>query len=98
MNKDKQRAEKLWRHLKIQGEHLLIRVSNPDTSSEKVLIVCDDGNGELKFAYAETPPDGFNKWIMEYRQPFTLVQQRNENGCFFVPDIEEWIRDEETDY
>jgi hypothetical protein len=35
---------------------------------------------------------------MEYGQPFTLVQQRNEDGCFYIPDIDEWLRDEEIDY
>ena len=97
MNKDTKKAERLWQYLKIQDEHLLIRVSNPD-NTERVLIVCDEGNGVLQFAYAEIPPNGFNKWIMEYRQPFTLVQQRNENGCFYVPDINEWVRDKEIDY
>jgi hypothetical protein len=98
MNKDTEKAERLWRHLKIQDEHLLIRVSNPGTNTERVLIVCDEGSGGLQFAYAEIPPNGFNKWIMEYGQPFTLVQQRNEDGCFYIPDIDEWLRDEEIDY
>lgn len=98
MNKDTEKAEKLWRHLKIQDEHLLIRVNNPSTNIEEVLIVCNEGNGGLRFANVEIPPDGFNKWIVEYKQPFTLVQQRNDNGCFYIPDIDEWLRDEEIDY
>lgn len=97
MNIEEQKAEKLWRHLKIQDEHLLIRISRPD-KTERVLIVQDDGKGGLLFAYVEIPPAGFNKWVSEYMQPFTLVQQRNVDGCFFVPDIEEWVRDEEIDY
>ena len=98
MNKDTEKAERLWRHLKIQDERLLIRVSNTGTDTERVLIVCNDAEGGLQFAYAEIPPDGFDKWVMEYGQPFTLVQQRDENGCFFIPDIDEWTRDEEADY
>lgn len=98
MNSDEEKAERLWKHLKIQDECLLVRISNRDKGTEKVLIACDDGNGGLHFEYAEIPPDGFGKWISDYGQPFTLVQQRDVNGCFFMPDINDWIRDEEADY
>ncbi len=93
MDNDELKARKLWQHLKIQDEHLLIRIG-----TERVLIVSEDGSGGLLFAYVKTPQDGFGKWIREYKQPFTLVQQRNENGCFCVPDIDEWVRDEKIDY
>lgn len=98
MENDKQKAERLWHYLKIRDEHLLIRTQDKNDKTERVLIVMDKGSGELHYAYAEIPPDGFRKWIEEYGQPFTLVQQRDEDGCFFVPDIEQWLRDEETDY
>lgn len=98
MENDKQKAEKLWHYLKIRDEHLLIRTQDKNDKTEKILIVTDEGSGELHYAYVKIPPAGFRKWIEEYGQPFTLVQQRNEDGCFFVPDIEQWVMDEEADY
>lgn len=98
MENDKQKAKKLWHYLKIRDEHLLIRTQDKNDKTEKILIVTDEGSGKLHYAYVEIPPAGFRKWIEEYGQPFTLVQQRNEDGCFFVPDIERWVMDEEADY
>lgn len=98
MNIEEQNAEKLWRYLKIQDEHLLIRISSLNDKTERVLIVEKDEGGELRFDDVKIPPSGFNEWVKEYKQPFTLVQQRDENGCFFVPDINKWIMDEQIDY
>lgn len=97
MNNEKEKAQRLWHYLKIQDEHLLIRTTNPDDNSERLMTVCEDGEGGLRFAYVEIPPEGFNRLISDYGKPFTLVQQRNGDGLFFVPDINEWIRDEEID-
>ena len=98
MSNDILKAERLWRHLQIRDEYLLIRISGPDGNAEGVMVICDDGYGGIETAYVSIPPDGFDKWISEYKQPFTLVQQRNKDGCFIIPDINEWKADEELDY
>ena len=98
MNNEEENAKRLWQHLKIQDEHLIIRTGSSDNNTEKVIIVDDEGDGRLHISHIDIPTSGFKKWIEEYGRPFTLVQQRDENGKFIIPDIDEWIRDEEIDY
>ncbi len=102
MKEDELKIQKLWRYLKIQDEHLIIRVSDHKNQTEDLLVVYrlpEDGLAYNRIKWSkDCHGDSPIGWLMSYGKPFRLIQQRNENGDFVIPDVDEWIAEQESDY
>ena len=85
------KIERLARYLKIEDGLLIVQVG-----SSSCFLVFDTEAKEIKTE--SVPSEKREEWLMSFGKPFTFIKQRDEDGSFIVPDVDEWIRDEKTDY
>ena len=89
---EKLKIERLWHYLQIQDELLIIQVQNNEDIG-KYLIV-EMTNGKLQINTANE--NEVHNIIMENN--VRIIRQRDENGNYIIPDVEQIIRDKNMDY
>lgn len=86
------KIKQLWEYLDIQDDEILIvRSYNQETTKDEYLIVEKSQDGlkiTAKDDLAELKPG----------QPFKMIQQRDSEGHYIIPSVEQIIQDKLSDY
>lgn len=99
MKNNNQKIEKLVRYLNVtEGELLIVREDTESTEDFIIASVEHEKITKTKVVFKKGTKNRQTEFLSSLDKPFTLVQQRNRNGMFYIPDVEDWKKDEEVDY
>lgn len=83
---------KLWKYLRIQdNEVLIIRFSKPSDGTDEYIVVKKEGNG-LDISTSDTWPEA------EIGDMWHKISQKDSNGRYVIPSVDDMIAEEEADY
>lgn len=81
---------KLWHYLQIQDELLVIQVHNSIAGADEYLVVeMIDGEPRIKVVNGlqDVPTDNIR-----------VIKQRDKDGKYEIPDVDEIVREKDMDY
>lgn len=86
------KIKQLWEYLDIQDDEILIvRSYNQETKEDEYLIVEKSQDG-LKITTTVNLPE------FKVARPFKMIQQRDSEGRYIIPSVEQMRQDKLSDY
>jgi len=87
---EKLKIKRLWHYLRIQDEVLAIHVHNPAKQVDEYLVA-EMIDGELDVHVED-------ELQVNRMENLRIISQRNEDGKYEIPDVEQMIREKHMDY
>lgn len=88
----KSKIQKLWKYFGVQDNEILIVRSYNESKDKDEYIIAETNNGEFVITISDTFPQ------LMANQPFQIIQQRDSNGRFAIPSVEQIQQDETLDF